>query len=235
MIDLTIQPDRRKRAIQRARERNIIIPTYKQMKNPALIPDKVKAGLKNVGLWDVNPLNLFRINWHNEPVPSGGGFGGVNYLEFPKELTGVNARIFAIVGKWFPTGAHKVGAAFQLPRAATGHRPVRSDDAEGRVAQHRQLLPRRRVRLGAAGLPVDRDSAGRHEQGTLRVAVQGRGRSHRHARHRKQRQGNLRQVLGTAPQRPRPDDLQSVRRVRQLPVALHCHRSRDGRSACRRR
>jgi cysteine synthase A len=62
MIDLTLQPDRRKRAIQRARERNIIIPTYKQMKNPALIPDKVKAGLKNVGLWDVNPLNLFRIN-----------------------------------------------------------------------------------------------------------------------------------------------------------------------------
>src|SRR5512139_2652704 len=122
MIDLTIHPDRRKRAIQRARERNIIIPTYKQMKNPALIPDKVKAGLKNVGLWDVNPLNLFRINWHNEPVPSGGGFGGVNYLEFPKELTGVNARIFAIVGKWFPTGAHKVGAAFSclVPRLVTG-------------------------------------------------------------------------------------------------------------------
>jgi cysteine synthase len=122
MIDLTIQPDRRKRAIQRARERSIIIPTYKQMKNPALIPDKIKAGLKNVGLWDVNPLNLFRINWHNEPVPSGGGFGGVNYLEFPKELTGVNARIFAIVGKWFPTGAHKVGAAFSclVPRLVTG-------------------------------------------------------------------------------------------------------------------
>jgi hypothetical protein len=38
MIDLTIQSDRRKRAIQRARERNIIIPTYKQMKNPAVIP-----------------------------------------------------------------------------------------------------------------------------------------------------------------------------------------------------
>ena len=93
MIDLTIQPDRRKRAIQRARERNIIIPTYKQMKNPALIPDKVKSGLKNVGLWDVNPLNLFRINWHNEPTPSGGSFGGVNYLEFPKELTAFNARI----------------------------------------------------------------------------------------------------------------------------------------------
>ncbi len=122
MIDLTIQPDRRKRAIQRARERNIIIPTYKQMKNPALIPDKVKASLKNVGLWDVNPLNLFRINWHNEAVASGGGFGGVNYLEFPPELTGVKARIFAPVGKWFPTGAHKVGAAFSclVPRLVTG-------------------------------------------------------------------------------------------------------------------
>src|SRR5512137_2465031 len=122
MIDLTIQPDRRKRAIQRARERNIIIPTYKQMKNPALIPDKVKAGLKNVGLWDVNPLNLFRITWHNEPVPSGGGFRGVNYLEVPPQLTGVEARIIALVGKWFPTGAHKVGAAFAclVPRLVTG-------------------------------------------------------------------------------------------------------------------
>ena len=122
MIDLTIYPDRRKRAIQRARERNIVIPTYRQMKDPALIPDKIKAQLHRVDLWDVNPLNLFRINWHNEPVPSGGGFGGVNYLEFPKALTGVDARIFAIVGKWFPTGAHKVGAAFGClaPRLVTG-------------------------------------------------------------------------------------------------------------------
>jgi cysteine synthase len=78
--------------------------------------------LKNVGLWDVNPLNLFRITWHNEPVASGGGFGGVNYLEFPPELTGVKARIFSPVGKWFPTGAHKVGAAFSclVPRLVTG-------------------------------------------------------------------------------------------------------------------
>ena len=122
MIDLTLHPDRRRRAIQRARERHIVIPTYRQMKDPALIPDQVKAGLRNVGLWDVNPLNLFRINWHNEPVPSGGGFGGVNYLEFPPELTGVKARLFAIVGKWFPTGAHKVGAAFGclVPRLVTG-------------------------------------------------------------------------------------------------------------------
>ncbi len=122
MIDLTIHPDRLERAVKRARERNIIIPTFAQQRNPALIPDKIKAGLKNVGLWDINPLNLFRITWKNEPVVSGGGFGGVNYLELPKALTGVDARILVLVGKWFPTGAHKVGAAFGclVPPLVTG-------------------------------------------------------------------------------------------------------------------
>ncbi|MEJ2302842.1 MAG: pyridoxal-phosphate dependent enzyme, partial [Anaerolineales bacterium] len=75
-----------------------------------------------IGLWDVNPLNLFRITWKNEPVPHGGGFDGVNFIEFPSSLTGVKARIVALVGKWFPTGAHKVGAAFGclVPRLVTG-------------------------------------------------------------------------------------------------------------------
>jgi hypothetical protein len=36
--------------VQRARERGIIIPTFKQQKDPALIPDDIKAKLKNVGL-----------------------------------------------------------------------------------------------------------------------------------------------------------------------------------------
>jgi cysteine synthase A len=122
MIDLTVQPDRLERAVQRARERNIIIPTFKQMKNPALIPTAIKEKLGKVGLWDVNPLNLFRITWHNQPVAQGGGFGDVNYMELPSSLTGVEARIIVLVGKWFPTGAHKVGAAFGclVPRLTTG-------------------------------------------------------------------------------------------------------------------
>ena len=121
-IDLTIEKDRRMHAIQRVRERGIIIPTYAQMKNPVLIPAKIKERLANVGLWDVNPLNLFRINWHNQPVPFGGGYGGVNFIEFPASLTGTPARIIALVGEWFPTGAHKVGAAFSclVPRLVTG-------------------------------------------------------------------------------------------------------------------
>jgi cysteine synthase len=121
-IDLTVHPERRERAIQRARERNIIIPTFAQMKDPNLIPDKFKQELSTIGLWDVHPRNLFRITWHNEAKASGGGFGGVNYLELPSSLTGVPARIIVLVGKWFPTGAHKVGAAFGClaPRLVTG-------------------------------------------------------------------------------------------------------------------
>lgn len=98
--------------IKRCQEKHIIIPTYKQMRNPELIPEKIREKLKNIGLWDLNSLNLFRISWKNEPVEFGGGFGDVNYIELPKELTGVKARIIVLVGKFFPTGAHKVGATF---------------------------------------------------------------------------------------------------------------------------
>src|SRR5512138_2628414 len=121
-IDLTVDKNRRKNAIKRAKERNIIIPTYAQMKDPSKIPAKVKEELKGIGLWDVHPRNLFRITWHNEPQASGGAFGCVHYLELPSSRTGVPARIVVLVGKWFPTGAHKVGAAFSclVPRLVTG-------------------------------------------------------------------------------------------------------------------
>lgn len=121
-IDLTIQKERRERVIERARDRNIIVPTFAQMKNPDLIPDRIKSELAQIGLWEVNPRNLFRITWKNEPIEQGGGFNGVNYMEFPPNLTGTGARIIVLVGKWFPTGSHKVGAAFGclVPRLATG-------------------------------------------------------------------------------------------------------------------
>jgi cysteine synthase A len=122
MIDLEVIHDKLERTVERARERNIIIPTFAEMKDPSLVPDKIKQELKQIGLWDIHPRNLFRITWKNEPVPKGGGFGFVNYMEFPESLTGVPARIIGLVGKWFPTGAHKVGAAFGclVPRLITG-------------------------------------------------------------------------------------------------------------------
>ena len=122
MIDLSINEEVLQRGLARAAEQSIVVPTFEQMANPDLIPASAKESLGAVGLWDIDPLNLWRINWHNEPVEKGGGFGSVNYLEFPKELTGVDARVIALVGKWFPTGAHKVGAAFGClaPRLVTG-------------------------------------------------------------------------------------------------------------------
>jgi cysteine synthase A len=122
MIDLTIHKEQLERTVQRARERDIIIPTFAQHRNPELIPGKMQDRLKKIGLWDIVSPNLFRITWKNEPVAYGGGFGGVNYLELPRTLTGTEARIIALVGKWFPTGAHKVGATFGclVPRLVTG-------------------------------------------------------------------------------------------------------------------
>ncbi|MCF6248622.1 MAG: pyridoxal-phosphate dependent enzyme [Desulfobacula sp.] len=122
MIDLTVFPQVLERTIELAKKRNIIIPTLKQQRDPSLIPEKIVKKLKTVGLWDLDPVNLFRISWHNEPIEQGGGYTGVNFIEFPEELTGVKARIIAVVGKYFPTGAHKVGAAFGclVPRLVTG-------------------------------------------------------------------------------------------------------------------
>jgi cysteine synthase len=122
MIDLTIDEATLESAARRAHERNIRIPTFQQMRDPSLIPESIKQELSHVGLWDLDPLNLYRITWKNEPIPSGGGFGPVNYLVLPSELTGIDAKIVMLVGKWFPTGAHKVGAAFGclVPRLVTG-------------------------------------------------------------------------------------------------------------------
>ncbi len=110
------------RTVERCRERGIVIPTFAQMRDPSTLPDAILARLQAVGLWDVDPLNLFRITWKNEPREHGGLFADGNWIEFPPELTGVAARIVGLVGKYFPTGSHKVGAGFGclVPRLVAG-------------------------------------------------------------------------------------------------------------------
>jgi len=122
MIDLTIDPKGLENAVAQARDRKIVIPTFRQLRDPSFVPLSIVRRLAKVGLWDLDPLNLFRITWHNEPKEQGGGFGRVNFVEFPSSITGVKARIIGLAGKWFPTGAHKVGAAFGclVPRLVTG-------------------------------------------------------------------------------------------------------------------
>lgn len=123
LINLNVNPEVRARNVEVCKEKGIVLPTFKQMVDPTCVPASIKEKLANTGLWDVNPVNLFRITWKNQPIMQGGGFGGVNYIEIPRKLTGVKPRIFALVGKYFPTGAHKVGATYAClaPALATGN------------------------------------------------------------------------------------------------------------------
>ncbi len=122
MIDLTIHSETLKKNIDYCRDKNISLPTFSMMKDPAKIPQSVKATLRTIGLWDLHPANLYRISWQNEPRDRGGLFGGVNHIVLPPQLTGCKATIIMLTGRWFPTGAHKVGATFGclVPTLVTG-------------------------------------------------------------------------------------------------------------------
>ncbi|MDR1765153.1 MAG: pyridoxal-5-phosphate-dependent protein subunit beta [Lachnospiraceae bacterium] len=122
MIDLTKNEPVLRKNIEKARANRVIIPTFAQMRDPSLVPEKVLSALGRVGLWDVDPLNLFRITWKNEQKERGGLYHGPNYIVIPTELSGVKAKILCMLGRWFPTGCHKVGASFGClaPRLVTG-------------------------------------------------------------------------------------------------------------------
>ena len=54
MIEITdkiINESILQKAVDRYREKGIILPTFAQMQNPELIPDSIKNKLKTIGLW----------------------------------------------------------------------------------------------------------------------------------------------------------------------------------------
>jgi cysteine synthase len=122
MIDLTIDSETLKRNVDYCRDKKIVLPTYSMMKHPETIPSAIKEQLKRIGLWDLHPANLFRINWYNEQKDTGGLFHGPNHFILPPELTGCRATIIMMAGRWFPTGSHKVGATYAclVPGLVTG-------------------------------------------------------------------------------------------------------------------
>ena len=209
-IDLTINKTGLQHNIEKAKENNVIIPTIAQMQHPETIPEKIQEKLKTVGLWDVNPLNLFRITWKNEAKETGGLYQAVpNYVEIPSELSGVPCRILAMAGKWFPTGCHKVGASFGClaPRLVTGQFDATYHHAvwpsTGNYCRGGAFNSKLLAVDSVAILPRG------DEQGALRVALQDRRSGHRDAGLRVQRQGDFRQDLG-AQAGPQHDDLQPV-------------------------
>ena len=61
MINLSINEKQLERSIKRARELNIIVPTFAEHKDPALIPEAIKVRLREVGLWEIASLNLYDV------------------------------------------------------------------------------------------------------------------------------------------------------------------------------
>ena len=120
MIDLSINKVGLEHNIQKAKENHIIIPTIAQMQNPDLIPEKIKAKLSTTGLWDVDPVNLFRISWHNEAKESGGLFQAVpNYVEIPTKLP-YRCHVRQVVPHRLPQG----GRFLRLSGSPSGDRTV---------------------------------------------------------------------------------------------------------------
>ncbi len=115
-------------AVTRFREKNIVLPTFAQLRNPSSIPSVIRDGLATVEKNAPDPKNLFRVHWYNEKADEAGdnfpGFVDVpDYIELPSELTGVDARIVMAFGNRFPMiRAHKVLAAYSClaARVVTG-------------------------------------------------------------------------------------------------------------------
>lgn len=123
-IEESLRKEYLKSAVEVCKENNILLPTFRMLDDPTLIPEKVKEELKNVDVKDVNPLNLFRISWFNEPIDKGGLYKDVpNFIEVPKEIHGLKCRVLMLYGKYFPTGSHKVGASYGplVTRLTTGN------------------------------------------------------------------------------------------------------------------
>jgi cysteine synthase len=108
--------------LKRFKEQNILIPTISELADPKTISAEIVEKLKDVDRNEPHPLNLYRINWYNDP--NGTGFVELpQYVVLPKELTGVDAKIVVMLGKNFPmVDCHKVLAAFGClaPRLVTG-------------------------------------------------------------------------------------------------------------------
>jgi cysteine synthase A len=110
------------RTVDRFRDARILLPTFGELADPAVIPKAIQERLRAVDPDVADPLNLFRVHWFNGsgrtervPVPE--------HLVLHEELTGVPARIVVLLGDRFPMiGAHKVLAAYGClaPRVVTG-------------------------------------------------------------------------------------------------------------------
>jgi len=83
-------------------------PTFEEMLHPNAIDPVVRQRAVNALTESpLDPINLYNITWR-------GVDDSVKYEVLPAELTGVDAPIVVLYGRDFPTGSHKVGAAYSV-------------------------------------------------------------------------------------------------------------------------
>src|SRR3954470_17824057 len=80
-----VDQDVLRKTAKRCAERGVVVPTFSQLKDPSTIPASVSSKLAKVGMNEIDPVNLFRITWKNQPVAKGGGYNQGNWVEFPPE------------------------------------------------------------------------------------------------------------------------------------------------------
>src|ERR1700709_409379 len=112
-----IDPDivdskQRARAVARARELGMVLPTFSQLADPSRIPAAVSKRLADVAPDEGRAENLWRVNWYNAADRK--GVADVpGYIVIPESITGVKAPIVVLLGRRFPMiGAHKVLPAY---------------------------------------------------------------------------------------------------------------------------
>jgi cysteine synthase len=83
-------------------------PLFEEMLHPNKIDPSVRARALQAKVENpLDPINLFNITWRDSD-------NRVNHIVLPKELTGVDANIVVLFGKDYPSGSHKVGAAYSV-------------------------------------------------------------------------------------------------------------------------
>lgn len=103
-------------------------PTLDEMLHPSKIPaDLRKRALAVLEGDPLSPLNLFNVTWRD-------GSDRIRHIILPRELTGIEADICVLLGRGFPTGSHKVGAAY----SCAIEKQVRRDIVPGK---HRLVWP----------------------------------------------------------------------------------------------
>jgi len=83
-------------------------PTFEEMLHPHKIaPEVRKRALEARVNNPLDPINLFNITWRDAN-------NAIYHVVLPKQLTGIDANIVVIYGKEYPSGSHKVGAAYSV-------------------------------------------------------------------------------------------------------------------------